>query len=81
MNLRDEVRQYLKDNKESFVQEVYNAAGHLNLVPLARTVVGCLKVLGDRFSKVTKDEIIVAVFVVQMQCAHSKRSSERAEPD
>lgn len=75
MNVRDEVRQFLKENKEKLVQEVFDAAGHLDMPPLSRTVVGCLKVLGDRFGKVTKDEIVVAVFVVQTQCAHFKRIS------
>jgi hypothetical protein len=40
-----------------------------------------LKVLGDRFSKVTKDELIVAVLVVQVQCAHSKRKCEQSGSD
>jgi hypothetical protein len=74
--IRDEVRQFLKDQRESFVEEVFGAAGHLNMAPLQRTVVGCLKALGDRFAKVTKDELLVAVLVVQIQCAHSKRKSK-----
>ncbi len=70
--IRDEVRQFLKNNKEMFVRDVFEAAGHLKMKPIQRTVVGCLKALGDRFNKVTKDELIVAVLVVQIQCAQLK---------
>ncbi len=74
--IRNEVRQFLADNKAAFVNEVFEAAGHLNMTPVKRSIVGCLKVLGDRFTKVTKDEIFIAVLVVQMQCAHSKIKSK-----
>lgn len=79
--IRDEVRQYLKDNRAQFVREVFEAAGHLNLTPIQRTVVGCTKVLGDRFGKVSKREIMVATVVVQIQCAHMKRSSGKSSKD
>ena len=70
--IRDEVQKFLKSQRELFVSEVLAAAGHLGMEPIQRSVVGCLKVLGDRFDKVTKDELLVAVLVVQIQCAHSK---------
>jgi hypothetical protein len=73
--IRDEIRQFLKKEKMLFVEEVHAAAGHLNMKPLQRTVVGCLKALGDRFEKVTKDELVIAVLVVQITCAHSKKKS------
>lgn len=76
--IRDAVRNYLRDNKKAFVMDVFEAAGHLPMQPIQRTVVGCLKALGDRFKKVTKDELIVAVLVVQIQCAHSKSNSEQS---
>ncbi len=76
--IRNEVRAYLKDHREPFVQEVFEAAGHLHMQPIQRTVVGCLKALGDRFEKVTKDELIVAVLVVQVQCAHTKSKRKQS---
>lgn len=74
--IREEVGEFLRNNKEAFVDEVFEASGHLDMTPIKRAVVGCLKVLGDRFGKVTKDEIVVAVLVVQFQCAHSKNKSK-----
>lgn len=79
--IRDEVRRFLKSNKKRFVRDVFKAAGHLPMRPIQRTVVGCLKALGDRFGKVTKDELIVAVLVVQIQCAHSKSRSTHSTND
>lgn len=77
--IRDEIRQFLRNDRELFVRDVLEAAGRLNVKPIHRAVVGCLKALGDRFGSVTKDELIVAVLVVQIQCAHTKSKCERSE--
>lgn len=79
--IRSEIKTYLLNEPEGLVRSVFEAAGHLPMAPAQRTVVGCLKVLGDRFGKVTKDELFAAVLVVQVQCVHSKRKSESSGID
>jgi hypothetical protein len=70
--IREEVGAYLVKEREALVQEVFEAAGHLPVGPWKRTIAGCLKVLGDRFGKVTKEELFAAALVVQLQCALTK---------
>jgi len=79
MRVRPEVRDHLVRNRESLVREVLKAAGHLRTGPLQRTVVGCAKVLGDRFGRVTRDELYVAVMVVQFQCALSMKKYKTSD--